>query len=65
MRETAISEAITIDMNEAAKLSGLSKSKIYKLVKQPDCNFALYVGPRKLLIRYRPFKEYLMTHDFI
>lgn len=60
-----ISEKVNISVDEAAEIASVGRNKIYQLMKEPDCNFVLYVGKRKRVIRKEEFLAYLRTHEQI
>ena len=45
------SEKIALSATEAANLIGISKSKMYELIKSEDCDFAFMLGGRRLISR--------------
>lgn len=57
-------EKITITVDEAANLTNIGKTKIYDLMKERDCDFALQVG-KKILIKREPFIRYLMKKSVL
>lgn len=42
---------IAISVVEAAALIGVSKSKMYEIVKREDCDFSFMLGGRRLISR--------------
>ena len=44
-------EKIALSTTEAASLIGISKSKMYELIKREDCDFAFMLGGRRLISR--------------
>lgn len=44
---------IALSVPEAAALIGVSKSKMYEIMRQKDADFALQLGGRKLISRTR------------
>ena len=46
-----INEKIGLSVSEAAALIGVSKSKMYEIIKRSDCNFAVMLGGRRLISR--------------
>ena len=48
-----MSDRITLSATEAAKALGISKSKMYELMKRSDCDFSLMLGGRRLINRSR------------
>lgn len=44
---------INLTIKEAAAYSNIGINKIEELLKQPHCNFVLYVGNKKLVKRKR------------
>lgn len=49
---------LNLTTKEAAVYSNIGINRIEKLLKQPKCNFVLYVGNKKLVKR-KEFEEYL------
>ena len=54
---------MTLTIKEAAEYSNIGINKIDTLLKQPNCPFVLFVGPRQLVKR-REFEEYI-RHELI
>ena len=48
-----MSDRITLSAAEAAEALGISKTKMYELMKRSDCDFALMLGGRRLINRSR------------
>lgn len=48
-----MNERIAISVPEAAALIGISKSKMYELMKREDADFSLQLGGRRLVSRER------------
>ena len=49
---------VTLTIKEAAAYSNIGINKIEELLKQPKCDFVLYVGNKKLLKR-KEFEQYI------
>lgn len=49
---------VTLTIKEAAAYSNIGINKIEELLKQPKCNFVLYVGNKKLVKR-KEFEQYI------
>lgn len=49
---------LTLTIKEAAAYSNIGINKIEKLLKQPNCDFVLYVGNKKLVKR-KEFEQYI------
>lgn len=49
---------INLTIKEAAEYSNIGINRIEDLLKQPKCNFVLYVGNKKLVKR-KEFEQYL------
>ncbi len=49
---------VTLTIREAAAYSNIGINKIEELLKQPKCNFVLYVGNKKLVKR-KEFEQYI------
>lgn len=48
----------TLTIKEAAAYSNIGINKIESLLRQPNCNFVLYVGTKKLVKR-REFEAFI------
>jgi len=46
-------ERIALSVPEAAALIGVSKTKMYELLKRSDCDFSVMLGGRRLISRSR------------
>ena len=49
---------VTMTIKEAAAYSNIGINKIEELLKQPKCDFVLYVGNKKLVKR-KEFEKYI------
>ena len=49
---------VTLTIKEAAAYSNIGINKIEELLKQPQCDFVLYVGNKKLVKR-KEFEQYI------
>lgn len=49
---------VTLTIKEAAAYSNIGINKIEELLKQPKCDFVLYVGNKKLVKR-KEFENYI------
>lgn len=49
---------LNMTINEAAAYSNIGINRIEELLKQPKCNFVLYVGNKKLVKR-KEFEQYI------
>lgn len=49
---------MNLTIKEAAAYSNIGINKIEALLKQPKCNFVLYVGSKKLVKR-KEFEQYI------
>ncbi len=47
----SINDRIAVSAMEAATLIGVSKTKMYELMKREDCDFAFLLGGRRLISR--------------
>ena len=46
-----MTDRITLSAAEAADVLGISKTKMYELIKRSDCDFAFMLGGRRLINR--------------
>ncbi len=46
-----MNERIALSVPDAAALIGVSKTKMYEIMKREDCDFALMLGGRRLISR--------------
>lgn len=44
-------DRITLSAAEAATLLGISKTKLYEIMRRDDCDFAFMLGGRRLISR--------------
>lgn len=51
----------TLTIKEAAEYSNIGINKIESLVNEPNCDFVLYVG-RKRLIKRNRFEQFIDRH---
>ena len=49
---------INLSVREAAEYSGIGINRIEKLLKEPNCEFVLFIGTKKLVKR-SAFEKYL------
>ena len=47
-----------LSVAEAGVYTGLGQNNVYKLIKQPDCDFTFRIGTRTMIKRKR-FEEYI------
>lgn len=52
-------EKLTLTIEEAAVYSNIGITKLYEMTSNPTCNFVLYVGNRKRLIKRKEFERYI------
>ncbi len=48
-----MNDRITLSAAEAAATLGISKTKMYEIMKSSDCDFAFMLGGRRLISRAR------------
>ena len=53
-----IPQKVTLTIREAAEYSNIGINRIDRLLRSPNCPFALYVGTKKLVKR-KEFEEYI------
>lgn len=51
MERVPIDRKIALTVEEAAELSNIGQNRISRLLRLPNCPFALYVGTKKLVKR--------------
>ncbi len=56
-----IEKKLNLTIKEAAEYSNIGVCKIAEMLRNPLCNFVLYVGHRKLVKR-KEFEKYLEEH---
>ena len=56
---------MTISVEEAAAYSGIGIKKIRELINEPDCDFVIKVGSKKLLVKREKFEKYILAHEVI
>lgn len=53
-----IPQKVTLTIPEAAAYTNIGMTKIYSLLRQPNCPFVLYVGTKKLVKR-KEFEDFI------
>lgn len=53
-----ICEKLTLTIEEASQYSNIGQNKMSELLKNPRCNFVLYVG-RKKLVKRKEFEKFI------
>ena len=56
--EIPIWETANLTIDEAASYSGLSTKTIYDITADPECDFVIWIGSRRLIKRKR-FEDFL------
>ena len=51
-------EKVTLTLDEATAFSGLGRDKLVELADNPDCDFVLWIG-RKRLYKRKKLEEFL------
>lgn len=46
-----IERKIALSVSEAAELIGISKAKMYEVIRRADCDFSFMLGGRRLINR--------------
>ena len=52
-------EKLNLTIKEAAEYSNIGINRIENMLNEPMCNFVLYVGNRKRLVKRKAFERYL------
>ena len=60
IRRVPIHLKLNLTIKEAAEYSNIGINKIAEMLRNPMCNFVLYVGNRKLVKR-KEFEQYIST----
>jgi excisionase family DNA binding protein len=55
-----IEKKMNLTIKEAAEYSNIGINKIAEMLRNPMCNFVLYIGNKKLVKR-KEFEQYLST----
>lgn len=55
-----IEKKMNLTVKEAAEYSNIGINKIAEMLRNPMCNFVLYIGNKKLVKR-KEFEQYLST----
>ena len=56
-----IEKKLALTTKEAAEYSNIGMNRIDRMLREPNCPFALYVGNKKLVKR-REFERYIEEH---
>lgn len=54
-----IPQKLLLTVEEAAAYSNIGITKLYKIINSPGCNFVIYVGDKKRLIKRKGFEKYI------
>lgn len=65
MKEVPICEKIMLTIEEAAKYSNIGEHKIRELIDDPQCDFVLRSGVKKILIKRKRFENFLELREVI
>lgn len=65
INEIPIWEKLNITVEEAAKYSNIGIHKIRELMNEKECDFILYVGCGKKLIKREKFEKYILSRSAI
>lgn len=57
-------EKYNLTIKEAAQYYNIGENKLRELIKEPGCDFVIYVG-KKALIKKASFEAYLDTIKFL
>lgn len=57
-------EKFALTINEASAYFNIGSNKLREMVKEPDCNFVLYIG-KKTLIKRQRLEEYLSNLEYL
>lgn len=58
MEKVEIKDKIALTIEEASEYSNIGINKLYDMINEPSCQFALFVG-RKRLIKRKEFEKYI------
>lgn len=58
-----LSDKMNLTVAEASVYTGIGQVTLRKWMKDPECNFVFWVGPRKSLIRRKELEEYIRSKD--
>ena len=53
-----VEQKLTLTIREAAEYSNIGINRIYRMLREPNCPFVLFVGTKKLVKR-KEFEEYI------
>lgn len=60
MEKVPIWEKLTLTVEEACEYSNIGENRIRQLTNNPNCNFVLYAGNKKLIKR-KEFEKYIQN----
>lgn len=60
MEKVPIWEKLTLTVEEACAYSNIGENRIRQLTNNPNCNFVLYAGNKKLIKR-KEFEKYIQN----
>ena len=64
-QEVPIWEKAALTIEEAAAYSNIGIGKLRELCRQPNCNYVIFIGPGKRLIKRKEFLDFLSKSDEI
>ena len=57
------SDRYSLTLAEAVEWTGIGRIKLEELMKAPDCDFVIWIGPKKRVIRRKALEDYLDSHN--
>lgn len=54
-----------LTLEEAAEYSNIGIHRLTSLIKQPECNFVLFIGNNKKLIKRKLFDEFINSVEHL
>lgn len=58
-----LGEKMNLSIAEASVYTGIGQVTLRKWLREPDCPFLIWVGPKKMLIRRQELEDYIRSKD--
>lgn len=56
-----LGEKMNLSIAEASVYTGIGQVTLRKWLREPDCPFLIWVGPKKMLIRRQELEDYIRS----
>lgn len=56
-----LGEKMNLSIAEASVYTGIGQVTLRKWLREPDCPFLIWVGPKKMLVRRQELEDYIRS----